>query len=107
MTEEDAIRRIEDFGLYHAIRDLPNSMRTVEAFEMAIEALKKQEADKSRKGKWIKMSDADGDYYVCSECGEELPRYTKKPLTWDDLFPPKCSIDKTNFCPNCGCEMEK
>lgn len=44
MTEEDAIKRIKDFGLYHAIKDLPHSMRTVEAFEMAIEALKRQEA---------------------------------------------------------------
>lgn len=106
MTEEDAIKRIKDFGLYHAIKDLPHSMRTVEAFEMAIEALKWQKANKPRNGTWIKMSDADGDYYVCDQCGEELPRYVTKQSTWDNLYPKKCSIDKTDFCPNCGARME-
>ena len=56
-------------------------------------------------GTWIKMSDADGDYYVCDQCGEELPRYTAKSPTWDIPYPTKYSIDKTNFCPNCGAEM--
>ena len=27
-----------------------------------------------KKGKWIMMSDADGVYWTCSECGEEIPR---------------------------------
>ena len=27
-----------------------------------------------RYGKWIKMSDTDGVYWVCSECGEDIPR---------------------------------
>lgn len=40
MKNEEAIRRIKEFGLYHAIGDLPNSAKTVEAFNMAIEALK-------------------------------------------------------------------
>ena len=40
MTENEAIKRVEEFGLYHAIGDLPNSALTVKAFEMAIEALK-------------------------------------------------------------------
>lgn len=39
MTREEAIRCIKEFGLYHAIGDLPNSAKTVEAFRMAIEAL--------------------------------------------------------------------
>lgn len=39
MKKEEAIRRIKEFGLYHAIGDLPNSAKTVEAFNMAIEAL--------------------------------------------------------------------
>lgn len=56
-------------------------------------------------GTWIKMSDADGDYYVCNQCGEELPRYTTKSPTWDIPYPTKYSIDKTNFCPNCGADM--
>lgn len=43
MTNKEAIKRIKDFGLYHAIRDLPNSAYTVEAFEMAIKALEQSE----------------------------------------------------------------
>lgn len=42
MTYEEAIRKIKEFGLHHAIEDLPYSSNTVQAFEMAIEALKKQ-----------------------------------------------------------------
>ncbi len=48
MTPQEAIKRIEEFGLHHAIGDLPHSMRTVETFEMAINALKQQE-----KSRWI------------------------------------------------------
>ena len=36
MTPQEAIKRIEEFGLHHSIRDLPHSAYTVEAFEMAI-----------------------------------------------------------------------
>ncbi len=39
MTENEAIKKVKEFGLYHAIGDLPNSMLTVKAFEMAIKAL--------------------------------------------------------------------
>ena len=39
MTENEAIKRIKKFGLYHATGDLPWSMLTVEAFEMAVNAL--------------------------------------------------------------------
>ncbi len=39
MTESEAIKKVKEFGLYHAIGDLPNSMLTVKAFEMAIKAL--------------------------------------------------------------------
>lgn len=55
-------------------------------------------------GKWIKMSDADGDYWCCPECGEDIPRI----LCYDpqfDLFPRLKSIDRTNFCPNCGARL--
>lgn len=40
MTENEAIKRVKEFGLHHAIGDLPYSVLTVKAFEMAIEALK-------------------------------------------------------------------
>lgn len=43
MTNKEAIKRIKDFALYHAIRDLPNSAYTVEAFEMAIKSLEQHE----------------------------------------------------------------
>ena len=58
-----------------------------------------------KKGKWIKMSDADGDYYCCDQCGEELPRYMTEIPSWDRPYPHKQSIDKTDFCPNCGAYM--
>ena len=57
-----------------------------------------------KKGEWILMSDADGEYYACSECGEELPYCSETP-TWDKPYPRKQSIDKTDFCPNCGADM--
>lgn len=58
-------------------------------------------------GKWIKMSDSDGEYYCCNNCGGELPRYITKVPTWDRPYPPKYSIDRTDFCPNCGCRMRE
>lgn len=58
-----------------------------------------------RTGKWIKMSDADGVYYCCSECGEDLYREWSFNRSYD-LFPRKKSIDKTKYCPNCGAIMD-
>lgn len=40
MTENEAIKKVEEFGLYHAIGDLPHSALTVKAFGEAIKALK-------------------------------------------------------------------
>ena len=57
------------------------------------------------KGKWIKMSDSDGVYWACSECGENLPRVDHFDPQFD-LFPKLKSIDKTKYCPNCGSPME-
>lgn len=59
-----------------------------------------------KKGKWIKMSDADGIYFCCSECGEDLPRTFHFDREYD-LFPHLKSIKKTNYCPNCGAVMVK
>lgn len=42
MNNKEAIRKIRDFGLYHAINDLPYSILTVEAFKMAITALENE-----------------------------------------------------------------
>lgn len=61
---------------------------------------------KTRVGRWVLMSDADGYYYCCSECGEEL--YRKWVFDREfDLSPKKESIDRTNFCPECGARMEE
>lgn len=65
------------------------------------------------KGRWIKMSDADGVYYCCSECGEELYRLWSFDRELDlvphkvefDLVPHKVSIAQTRYCPNCGADM--
>lgn len=58
------------------------------------------------KARWITMSDADGVYYACSVCGEDIPRVSHFDIQFD-LFPRLESINKTYFCPNCGAEMEK
>lgn len=58
-----------------------------------------------KKGKWIKMSDADGYYYACSECGEELFREWVFDREFD-IVPHLRSIDKTPYCPHCGAKME-
>lgn len=64
------------------------------------------DAEPVRHGHWIKMSDADGHYYACSECGEELYREWSFDREFD-TFPKKKSIDKTQFCPNCGAKMDE
>lgn len=65
MTPQEAIERIEEFGLHHAIGDLPHSMRTVEAFEMAINALKQQE-----KSRWIPVTEKlpEEHKWIGTEC---------------------------------------
>lgn len=55
---------------------------------------------------WVHMSDADGDYWECHECGGILPRYGDKP-TYDNPYPKLTSIDPTRFCPACGADMLK
>ena len=59
-----------------------------------------------KRGKWIKMSDADGNYYACSECGEEIPRVPDFNPQFD-LFPRLKSLEKTKFCFNCGADMRE
>lgn len=61
--------------------------------------------DTVKHGKWIKMSDADGVYWACSECGEDLPRVSHFNPQFD-LFPRIESIDRTHFCPKCGVKMD-
>lgn len=57
-------------------------------------------------GRWIEKSDAEGTYYICSECGYELPRIDSFDPQFDLFSKLKC-IDKTAYCPNCGCKMDE
>lgn len=59
-----------------------------------------------RHGHWVKMSDADGVYWCCSECGVELPRVVYSFDREFDLFPRCKSIEKTSYCPHCGARMD-
>ena len=69
--------------------------------------LRRPQAESIKHGRWVKMSDADGIYYVCSECGNELPRVIDSFNPQFDLFPKLKCIDKTTYCPNCGAKMER
>lgn len=75
----------------------------LDALEFAISYLRQPERIR---GRWIKMSDADGTYYCCSECGEELYRLWAFDREFD-LVPHKESIPKTSYCPNCGADMRE
>ena len=77
-----------------------------ETVDMLIDAFKKSKQDDCKSGYWIRMSDSDGEYYCCSVCGENLPRYVIDSPTYDNPFPEYKSIDKTDFCPSCGMKME-
>lgn len=100
MTGKEAIERIKEFGLYHAIDDLPNSLHTVKAFEMAISALEKQIPKKPIPIDYKKFIDTvdnatylrgafwcpncnhvvrSGDY--CNDCGQAID--------WSDIEPIK------------------
>ena len=65
MTREEAIKRIKEFGLYHAIEDLPHSMYTVEAFNMAIKSLEA----------WDKVYVEIADIYCGSYCDNPYTAY--------------------------------
>ena len=64
------------------------------------------DAELVKHGRWIEKSDAEGMYYICSECGYELTRVDSFDPQFD-LFPKLKSIDKTAYCPNCGCKMDE
>ena len=77
MEAKEAIRRIKDFGLYHAIEDLPKSTLTVEAFNKAIELLRLEES-----GRLVELPCRVGTkrYYIQNNVC----------INWND---------KTNSCP--------
>lgn len=94
------------------IKDIPESkmVKLVDLSEDSVnkiaEAVVQKIAEPVKHGQWIKMSDADGIYYVCSECGNELPRVIDSFDPQFDLFPKLKCIDKTTYCPHCGTKME-
>lgn len=88
MEAKEAIMRIKDFGLYHAIEDLPKSALTVEAFNKAIELLRLEES-----GRLVELPCRVGDtlYLLDHECSEGM-KYN-------------CEIDgimEGYLCRNCG-----
>ena len=70
-----------------------------------IDNLPAESVDAEATATWVKMSDADGVYFCCSECGNALPRYREANLTSDGKFPAMVSIHKTVYCPTCGVHM--
>ena len=107
MTENEAIKRVEEFGLHHAIDDLPHSTLTVKAFKTAITALEEiqryreigtvEECREGREKQKPKMSDIWGDgydnegnmiydMYTCPNCGENY----------------EIDSQKYKYCPECG-----
>jgi len=98
MTENEAINRIKEFGLYHAIGDLPRSILTVKAFEMAIESLTK-----------IQKYRAIGTIEECRESREkQSPKKYKKiqPCKSVNYYQCPCCNGllhiNENFCGECG-----
>ena len=92
MKENEAIKRVEEFGMYHAIGDLPNSALTVKAFETAIEALQE-----------IQQYRAIGTVEECREARER--QRGKKPIILSEQSEEsegKLYIAKYFKCPTCG-----
>lgn len=109
MTEKEAIKRVEEFGLHHAIGDLPNSAFTVKAFEMAVKALEeiqqyraigtveecRKAMEKQEPGKpkfEVNLNDCTSRF-VC-ECGKRI------------IVKHDCGVmdnhDAPKYCCNCG-----
>ena len=109
ISRQAAIEAIEEYSdrlQMVNLKENPGVPYKVHALNWCINTIRELPTIEHKKGKWIKMSDADGVYWCCSECGEELPRVNKFDPRFD-LFPRLKSIDKTNFCPNCGAGNEK
>lgn len=123
LTREEAIKRIKEFGLYHAIGDLPNSAKTVEAFNMAIEALRHDTIFEQIK--W----ERDAALQTLEEHGIGLKQIADRPQgEWEEVPYKRVEheeviVDETSwrctncgdarkrnepdmrFCPNCGADM--
>ena len=88
MTREEARKRMTEFAIYNDIDNSRYSDFTVEAFKMAIKALKEPE---QKHGKWIERPFLLGTSQFCSLCGNNygMPHGIYK------------------FCPSCGAKMDE
>lgn len=84
---EDVISREEaiEFGnMWLEMNEDCKDTNTYTFFQMSIKALEQEQ----KIGRWIDAESLDGAlWYACSECGET-------------------EFHATNYCPNCGAEME-
>lgn len=100
------MRLIDADALNYIMEDAEKPMQMDYIRRFMVDKTPTIDAEPVRHGKWIKMSDADGHYYACSECGEELHREWSFDREFD-IFPKKKSIDKTQYCPTCGAKMDE
>jgi predicted RNA-binding Zn-ribbon protein involved in translation (DUF1610 family) len=105
LIDADALTEILEKMPAIGFKNIDNQTYTLVLLAQVFNIIEQQPTiEERKKGKWIKMSDADGVYWVCSECGEDIPRAPHYNPQFD-LFPRLESIEKTNFCPNCGADM--
>ncbi len=93
MTENEAIKKVKEFGLHHAIGDLPNSAFTVKAFEMAIESLEE-----------IQQYRAIGTVEECREAMERQMAKKPTPIDYEKFIGAVNNAECLRgayWCPNC------
>lgn len=104
MTREEAIAILEESKRQNEImRDNPNTFwashqmaegvknakRRIEAFEIALSALRpvsRERVEKVCRGEWIEIDYENGYPFECYKCGKEVD-------------------EESNFCPACGAPM--
>ena len=104
MIDADALKyRHKDYGGYDDVSDEKRKRGILFLLEEDIAAAPTIEP---KKGKWITMSDADGVYWACSECGEDIPRVVTQYDPRFNAYPRLESINPTAYCPHCGVKMD-
>lgn len=104
LIQEDKIEG-ETLNIVKALGDGLQAETLNQTCDRHIKIIRELPTIEPKHGKWIKMSDRDGIYWACSECGEDIPRISHFNPQFD-LFPRLESIDKTNYCPKCGARMD-
>ena len=99
MEAKDAIMRIKDFGLYHAIEDLPKSTLTVEAFNKAIELLRLEASGRLK----ILPCDIGDTVYIIGRCKDFPPKLDGTMWDSDGGFGTAtgyyCPYEDSDLCP--------